>query len=156
MKRRKIRPSDRLRARTRRVRVAGLYMTAAQVRAELDRVDVRMVSLKRDIAEHLPANDAMRLDFASFYARWHSFYQSARADWLAWGSNVDQAQNFDAELDAWRTRYSDATGLVPTTPTTSRTVPRGLGLGLPSTSTVLVGLGIVAILAAGAYGTGRG
>lgn len=151
--RKRPRPSTRT---SQRVRVGGVYMGAGQVRAELDRVDVRMVGLKRDIARHLPANDPLAETFRDFYQRWHAFYVDAYADWLAWGSNVDQAQNFDAELDAFARQYTEASGRRPSTPTRSTTVPRmsprdigrGIGQGIGG---AFVALGVVAAVVVGAY-----
>lgn len=151
-KRKRVRPSDRT---SQRVRVSGVYMTAAQVRAELDRVDSRMVALKRDLSA-LPANDELRESFSDFYDRWHRFYQDARGDWLAWGSNVDQAQAFDQELDTYRARYRQATGRAPTNPTTSRTVERLRPSDFASgAGKAAVAIGVLALLGVVAWGASR-
>lgn len=113
---------------TRTVRVGELYLTAGQVRAELDRVDSRWLALKRDIVHNIPLGDAtpenraeFRRSFLDAFYRWRRFYEDAADDWMGWGTNVTQAESFDAELDNWRTRYASLTGREPSAPTTSAT-----------------------------------
>ncbi len=118
----KRRPSDRL-----RVRVAGdVYTSAAQVRAELDRAEIRMRALKRDMARQLPPGDDLRREYNEFYSRWYEFRRQAREDWLAWGANVTQAQYFDQEADAYRRRLVER-GFTATSPTRPTTVNRASG-----------------------------
>lgn len=114
---------------SRNVRVGEVYMTAAQVRAELDRVAARWNALHHDIVANVPTDDPFRAEFDAASANWRTFYNDAYADWLAWGSNVTQAESFDAELDSWRTRYAELTGREPTAPVTSTTGRRHRGSG---------------------------
>lgn len=113
-------PPGRLRGS---VKVGDLFMSAAQVRAELDRVDRRYQSLLRAAAA-LPDDDATRVAFRAAFRAWRAFYEDARNDWLAWGSNVSEADRFDREADAWRARLAEAGAPAPDDPTTSRTAPR--------------------------------
>lgn len=143
-RRQKQRPSDRL-----RFRVGDVYMSAAQVRAELDRTENRMRSLKRDMARALPATDELRRQYSELYSRWYAFQREAREDWLAWGSNVSQAQAFDQEADAFRRRFVER-GFSATAPTTSRTVNRGESwgslLGKAVAGLAILGIGGAVIL----------
>lgn len=134
------RPSDRL-----TVRVGDFYASAAQVRAELDRIETRMLALKRDIARNVAADNPLRQSFADFFDGWYAFQRDARQDWLAWGTNVTQAQYFDQELDRYRSRYSELTGLQPTAPTTSRTANRSLFSGMGGTLALVAGGAVLAL-----------
>lgn len=137
-RRQKRRPSDRL-----RMRVGDVYVSAAQVRAELDRIEVRMRALKRDMARALPADDEMRRQYAELYSRWYAFQREARGDWLAWGTNVTQAQYFDDEANAFRRRFIER-GFTPTNPTTPNTARRSSwvdALGKIAFGVVVLGVG---------------
>lgn len=134
------------------VQVGDLYMSAAQVRSELDRVQRRLFALLR-ASMRLPEGDEARAAFALFYADWRAFYESAREDWLAWGSNVSEAQRYDQEADAWRARLAQAGAGVPADPTTSRTVDRG---GIPwGTVALVAGLAVGGLYLARSQAEGR-
>lgn len=106
-------------------RIGDLYMDAAQVRAELDRVDARWTTLKRDVVNAIPLEPpgeraTFRRNFVDAFNRWRTFYEDAYDDALAWGSNVTQAEAFDAELETWRARFVEL-GETPSNPTSSTT-----------------------------------
>ena len=124
--------------------IGDLYMTSAQVRSELDRVDRRMRAALASAMSIQPITDATRLAFFQFWNGWRDFYQSARADVLAWGTNVSEAQRYDQELDSWRERLRDVTGREVGDPTSSRTVARDSGI--PWGTLALVG-GLAAVAA---------
>lgn len=121
-----------------RVAVGDLFMTTAQVRAELDRIDARWQSLLRSAAT-LTEGDPVRVEFRAAFTDWRRFYEDAYGDWLAWGSNVSEADRFDREADAWRVRLADAGAAPPVNPTTSRTAPRS---ELPSSGWMLAALAL--------------
>lgn len=111
----------------RRVRV-GLDdtnpMDPAQVRAVLDRVNARWLSLKTAAANATTGRSAewpaTRRELLNQWAAWRAFYVDAYDDWLAWGTNVLTANEWDREADAWRARL-EAEGLRVANPTTSST-----------------------------------
>ena len=106
-----------------RVRVGELWATAEEVRGELDRVNTRWLALKRTVATSLPSTDATRLEFQNEWAAWHRFYVDARAAWMGWEGNREEARRFDEEADAWRARLEEM-GLTVANPTRSSTASR--------------------------------
>ena len=144
-KRTVMRPSMR-----RGVRVAGgLYLSASQVRALLDRVNGRWVSLKRAFASNVAETDATRVAFNEQWRAWRAFYADAYDDWLAWSTNVDQAEAFDRERQAFAERYEQITGTRlpdPTTNTTANAPPVLNGVfGRVSPLAIVGGLALVAV-----------
>lgn len=123
--------------------VGDLYMSASQVRSELDRVQRRMMALLRT-SMRLAESDETRAAFAIFYADWRRFYDDAREDWVAWGSNVSEAQRYDQEADAWRARLAQAGAGRPADPTTSSTVDRSSGVSW-GTLALLGGLAVLGV-----------
>lgn len=96
----------------------GVYLFQNQVQALLDRVMARWQSLRSDWARYAAAAPE-RADFERQFEAWNRFYQSAYRDRLAWGTNVDQAEAYDRELDAWAERFKAQTSRDTTNPTTS-------------------------------------
>ena len=100
-------------------------MDAAQVRAVLDRVNARWLSLKTAAANasaegRSPSWTATRRELLNQWAAWRAFYVDAYDDWLAWGTNVLTANEWDREADAWRASL-EAEGIRVANPTTSST-----------------------------------
>jgi len=99
-------------------------MSAAQVRAVLDRVNARWLSLKTAAANATTGRSAewpaVRRELLSQWAAWREFYSDAYDDWLAWGTNVLSANEWDREADVWRSRLA-AEGIAVANPTTSST-----------------------------------
>ena len=96
----------------------GVYLFQSQVQALLDRVMNRWQSLRSDWLRY--ASDAPeRTDFEREFEAWSRFYQAASRDRIAWGTNVDQAEAYDRELDVWAERFKTVTGRDTTNPTTS-------------------------------------
>lgn len=129
----------------------GIYWTAAQVREELDRVDLRFQSLARDVEARFQASadpeiTSFRSEFLAFFGEWRRFYDDAYDDWLAWGSNVDTARGWDEELDTYAERFTEITGVAPSSPTRSDAADErrrsGSGWLVPM---IFVGLGVAAL-----------
>lgn len=118
----------------------GVYLTAAQVRALLDRVQLRWIGMRNDFATHAAAS-VLRPQFEAAFEAWNRFYRDAYDDWIAWGTNVDQAEAFDRELDSWRSRFETETGRTATNPTTSTT--SAAPSSWPSVSSVVAPIAVI-------------
>lgn len=149
----RVRARKRVRVEVRRLDdnavVGQIYLDASQVRGELDRVNGRWVSLKRAAARGLEATDPARVELGEAWASWRRFYDAAYDDWLAWSTNVAEADRWDREADAWRERLR-ALGVTVGNPTSSSTAPRPELPGISFGGGLTAGLLLSAVLVAGA------
>lgn len=130
--------------------VGQVYLDASQVRGELDRVDGRWRALKRAVASSsLPTTDPARIELGEAWASWRRFYDAAYDDWLAWSTNVAEADRWDREADAWRERLAEL-GVRVGNPTSSSTAPRPELPGLSFGGGLTTGVLLSALLVAGA------
>lgn len=118
----------------------GVYLFPSQVRALLDRVHLRFVSLKEDFERYLPESPE-RIAFDREFATWDRFRREVYEDRIAWGTTVDQAEAYDRELDAWRRRFATEAGRDPTNPTTSESA--AAPPILPSFSSVALPIAVI-------------
>lgn len=124
-------------------RVGQIFWTPDEVRALIRRVNARYHAMHGDVsravlAQTIEANGGLAEAWQSAYNAWETFMRDTCVPsrdgrdvcaevsggmfaQMGWGGTVTQVQNYDRELDAWRTRFREETGVEASNPTGSTT-----------------------------------